>query len=86
MNLRIFVLDKKGQASVEYSLILLLVFLAVVGAASLLGVGLQELYTEIAATLQNLQRMYDDFVHGSACRVEDLQVGMNALFWRLARI
>ena len=62
MNLRIFVLDKKGQASVEYSLILLLVFLAVVGAASLLGVGLQELYTEIAATLQNLQRMYDDFV------------------------
>ena len=54
MNLCIFVLDKKGQASVEYSLILLLVFLAVVGAASLLGVGLQELYTEIAATLQNL--------------------------------
>ena len=54
MNLRIFVLEKKGQASVEYSLILLLVFLAAVGAASLLGIGIQELYTEIAATLQNL--------------------------------
>nr|WP_320147141.1 hypothetical protein [uncultured Anaeromusa sp.] len=47
-------LDNKGQTSVEYSLILLLLFLAVVGAASLLGIGMQELYNEVAARLQNL--------------------------------
>ncbi|WP_319403690.1 class III signal peptide-containing protein [uncultured Anaeromusa sp.] len=54
MKLLISFLKNKGQTTVEYSLMLLLVFLAAVGAISLLGTGVQEIYNDIINRGQEL--------------------------------